>query len=196
MATKSKIILLGGGGHCKSCIDVIEQQGKYEIAGILDLPEKIGLKILKYQITGTDEQIALFAKKVKNFLITVGQIGTGELRKRLFEKLKKQEVKLPSIISPYAYVSPYAKVGEGTIIMHDVIVNAGAVIGNNCILNSRSLVEYDAVVQDHCHISTGSIVNAGVTIGNNSFLGSGSTTKQFSTVPPYTFVKASSIYKE
>ncbi len=30
---------MGGGGHCKSCIDVIEQEGKYKIAGIVDAKE-------------------------------------------------------------------------------------------------------------------------------------------------------------
>ena len=32
----SKIILIGGGGHCKSVIDIIEQDNKFKIAGIID----------------------------------------------------------------------------------------------------------------------------------------------------------------
>jgi len=47
---KEKIILIGGGGHCKSCIDVVEQQGKYQIAGIVDLPEKLHQKLLGYEV--------------------------------------------------------------------------------------------------------------------------------------------------
>ena len=37
---KEKIILIGGGGHCRACIDVIEQEGRFTIAGIVDVPEK------------------------------------------------------------------------------------------------------------------------------------------------------------
>ncbi len=48
--SKPKLILIGGGGHCKSCIDVIEQEDKFEIAGILDVPEKKGERILNYEI--------------------------------------------------------------------------------------------------------------------------------------------------
>ncbi|MBI4645951.1 MAG: acetyltransferase, partial [Bacteroidia bacterium] len=33
MKGKQKIILIGGGGHCKACSDVIETEGKYNIAG-------------------------------------------------------------------------------------------------------------------------------------------------------------------
>ena len=32
---------------------------------------------------------------------------------------------MPSIISPLAYVSPKAKIGEGTIVMHGAIINKG-----------------------------------------------------------------------
>ena len=54
---KEKIILIGGGGHCKSCIDVIVQEGKYRIAGIVDLPEKLHQKILGYEIISTDDDM-------------------------------------------------------------------------------------------------------------------------------------------
>ncbi|MDQ0969199.1 FlaA1/EpsC-like NDP-sugar epimerase [Flavobacterium sp. W4I14] len=44
---KQKIVLIGGGGHCKACIDVIEETGEYEILGILDQKENIGKKTLR-----------------------------------------------------------------------------------------------------------------------------------------------------
>jgi FlaA1/EpsC-like NDP-sugar epimerase len=72
------IILVGGGGHCKSCIDVIEQQGEYQIAGIVDLPEKLHQKILGYEVIATDEDLPRLADEYGNFLITLGQIKTPE----------------------------------------------------------------------------------------------------------------------
>ena len=54
---KEEIILVGGGGHCKSCIDVIEQEGRFLIAGIVDMPEKLGEKILDYEILCTDDDL-------------------------------------------------------------------------------------------------------------------------------------------
>jgi len=77
------LILLGGGGHCKSCIDVIEQQGVYNIIGILDDKEKAGSNILGYEIIGTDDDIHALIKKIKYFFITVGQIRTPETRIKL-----------------------------------------------------------------------------------------------------------------
>ena len=57
------LILIGGGGHCKSCIDVIEHENKYKIVGILDMAEKVGQKVLGYKIIGSDSDISTYVKK-------------------------------------------------------------------------------------------------------------------------------------
>ena len=44
---------------------------------------------------------------------------------------------LPVIVSPNAYVSKRAQIGNGTIIYHDAIVNTNAKIGKNCIINKK-----------------------------------------------------------
>ncbi len=55
--TGNSILLIGGGGHCKYCIDVIKQGGKYQIAGVVDLPEKQGQSVLGYAVLGTGEDL-------------------------------------------------------------------------------------------------------------------------------------------
>jgi len=174
---KEPIILIGGGGHCKSVIDVIEQQAVYEIAGIVDIPEKLGERVFKYKIIGQDSDLPMLVAKYKNFHITVGQIKTPESRIRLFNALKKLGANMPIIISPLAYVSTHANIEPGTTIMHFAVVNAGAKVGMNCIINTKALIEHDAVIGNHCHISTGAIVNGGVQIGDNVFYGSGAVCK-------------------
>lgn len=171
---KESIILIGGGGHCKSCIDVIEQENKYHIVGILDAPELVGTKILGYEILGTDDDFPKLLKTVGNFLITVGQIKSPAKRINLYNMVKNGGGRLPVIVSPIAYVARSAAIGEGTIIMHHAIVNNEAQIGFNCILNSKSLIEHETVTGDFCHISTGAIVNGQVKIGDRCFIGSNS----------------------
>ena len=83
------IILIGAGGHCKSCIDVIEQQKKYKIIGIIDNKKKVGTKIFNYKVIGNDSYLSKI-KKCKNVHISIGQIKTSEKRKNIFEKLKKK----------------------------------------------------------------------------------------------------------
>ncbi|MCG6191214.1 acetyltransferase [Maribellus maritimus] len=189
---KEPIVLIGGGGHCISCIDVIELTGQYEIAGILDQKEKIGQSVLNYMVTGSDESIKKLAAKGYNFLITVGQIKSSNIRRKIFEQVKKEGGKLPVIISPLAYVSKYATVAEGTIVMHHVLVNANASVGKSSIINSKALIEHETTVGDFCHISTGAKINGQADIGGDCFIGSNATVGNNISVCEKTIVTAGS----
>ena len=59
------------------------------------------------------------------------------------------------------------------------LINAGAKIGSNCIINSKALIEHDAIIGDHCHIATGAIVNGGVKVGSGTFFGSNAVSKEY-----------------
>lgn len=189
------LILVGGGGHCKSCIDVIEGLNNIKIIGVLDTKDKVGKEVSGYKIIGTDDDIEKYAREGVYFLITVGQIKTPDLRIKLYNKIKDVGGKLATIISQRAYVSEYATVGEGTIVMHDAFLNAGVKVGKNCILNTKSLLEHDVKVGDNCHISTASVLNGEVEIGEGSFVGSNSTVVQGVKIKSNAFLKAGSLIK-
>lgn len=164
------LILIGGGGHCKSVIDVAESAG-YNILGILDMPEDIGKSVLDYKVIGTDDDIPQFVDKAE-FIITVGFIKSPAIRMRIFDKVREAGGKLATIIASTAHVSRYASLGEGTVVMHQAVVNAGAKIGENCIINTFCNIEHDAVIGDQCHISTGTMVNGDCKVGKTCFIGS------------------------
>jgi sugar O-acyltransferase (sialic acid O-acetyltransferase NeuD family) len=191
---KPKLILIGGGGHCKSCIDVIEQENKFTIAGIVDINTSIS-DLLGYPLLGHDEDLAKLKLSYDYALITIGQIKTPAIRIRLLDYAKSLGFKFPAIISPRAYVSKHAKIGNGTIVMHDALINAGAIVGDNCIINSKSLIEHDAVIEDSCHISTGAIINGGVVIRQGTFVGSNAVTKESIQTKENDFIKAGSLFK-
>lgn len=167
---KKKLILIGGGGHCKSVIDVAESAG-YTITGVLDLPESVGNKVLGYEVIGTDDQIADFVKD-HYFIVTVGQIKDAAVRIKLHQKIADAGGILATLIAPTAHVSKYAHVGEGTVVMHHAMVNADAKIGKGCIINTYSNIEHDAIIGNFCHISTGAMVNGNCVVGSETFLGS------------------------
>jgi len=168
-----EILLIGGGGHCRSCIDVIEAQGRYKIAGIVQPEFHEGETVLGYPVIGDDEGLPSLLKETNQALVTVGQIKNPDIRSRLYQQLIQLHAELPFIISPNAYCSRRATIAQGTIMMLGSTINAGAMIGENCIVNSQALIEHDATVKAHCHISTGARVNGGVQIGEGCFIGSG-----------------------
>ena len=173
-----KILLIGAGGHARSCIDVLEDENQFEIAGLIEKGESMFNESLGYPVIGTDDDLKVLRQQYKNALITVGQIKSPKNRIKLYQLLKELDFTLPVIVSSRAYVSKHSQIGEGSIIMHGVIVNANAKIGNNCIVNNRALIEHDAVIGDHCHIATGAIINGEVSVENETFIGSGAVIKQ------------------
>jgi len=174
----NKIILVGAGGHARTCIDVVETTQQYKIAGLVDKCDKKNPNLFGYPVLGSDGELAKLRNTFSYALITIGQIKDAKRRSSLFELLVRLKFTLPKIISPSASVSKHAQVGRGTIIMPGAIVNANASIGLNCIINSAALIEHDAIIEDHCHISTGAVINGEVKVGANSFVGSGTITHQ------------------
>ncbi len=164
------LILVGGGGHCKSVIDVAESAG-FTILGILDRALPKGSKVLGYSILGNDDLIKPFVDQVE-FIVTVGQITSPDIRIRLHEMVRCAGGKLATIVASTAHVSNYAEIGEGTVVMHKTVVNAGAQIGEGCIVNTFANIEHDVKLGDYCHISTGVMVNGESIIGEGTFIGS------------------------
>ncbi len=166
-----QLIMVGGGGHCRSLIEVAESAG-YAVLGVLDLPENVGKEFLFTQVIGTDDDIPAYVDQAE-FVIAVGSIKDPSTRIRLFEQVKAAGGKLATVVASTARVSKYATLGEGTVVMHHALVNAGAKVGSNVILNSFADIEHDSVIGDHCHVSTGAIVNGGCRVGSACFVGSG-----------------------
>jgi len=191
---KKNLILIGGGGHCKSVIEVAESAG-YTIIGILDRPEEVGKKVLGYEIIGIDDDIPQYIDKAE-FVITVGFIKNPALRIQLYEKVLQAGGQLTTLIASTAHVSRYAQIGQGTVIMHQAFVNAGAVIGNNVIINTFANIEHDAHIGNQCHISTGTMINGDCQVGDNCFIGSQSVLANAISICPDVVIGAGSLVRK
>lgn len=165
------LILVGGGGHCKSVIDVAETAGR-PIKGILDIPDLYGCECLGYKVIGSDIDIPRYVNDCE-YLITLGFITNSDKRRKIQHLIKEVNGQLALLQSPLSHVSSHASVGNGTVVCHKACINAGAHIGENCIINTASNIEHDVTIGDNVHISTGAMVNGGVAIGNDVFIGSG-----------------------
>jgi sugar O-acyltransferase (sialic acid O-acetyltransferase NeuD family) len=180
--TIKNLLLIGAGGHARSCIDVIERQNEFNIIGLIGLSNQVDKLCSGYPIIGIDDDLPLIVKSCEYALITTGQIGSSAHRESLFYKASEAGFKFPTIVSPTACISKHALIGPGSIVMHGALINTGSIVGHNCIINSRALIEHDVVVGDHCHISTGAILNGSVNVKSKSFIGSGVVIKQGLTI--------------
>lgn len=186
-----KLIFVGGGEHCRSCVDVILEGKKYQIIGILD---KINAKqhlVCDIPIIGDDSLVPNYVKDCF-FSISLGDPKGASRRNHIFDAICAIGGRFATIVSPRAHVSRFASLGLGTFVLHDCLVNSGAVIGRNCILNTKSLIEHDVVIGDHVHISTAVVVNGGCKIGDNTYIGSGTVLRDHVQIGPNVFIGAGS----
>ena len=166
-----ELILLGAGGHCRSCVDVAEVAG-WKIAGFVSPNESDFL--YEYPHLGDDSWLLSWdMPKHIQCLIAVGQIKAATLRRQLYDSLRQQQISLATVISPHAYVSQHAVVAQGSVVMHGAVINASATVAENCIINSQALLEHDVTIGAHTHISTGTRINGGVSVGCGVMVGSG-----------------------
>jgi len=197
MKSLPDIILVGGGGHCSSVIDVIENEGRYRIAGIVDVPEKVGHMMLNYPVIGNDSELEDLIAKFSMAHISMGHISSPEKRIQLYNIIIALGATTPVIIAPSAHVSKYATIGEGSIVMHQALVNVHARIGDNCIINNKALIEHNTQIGNHCHVSTGAIVNGSCNIGPSCFIGSGAVIKHGISIAQNSIIGAGAVvYKD
>lgn len=190
---KKKIILIGGGGHCKACIDIIERFPEFQIYGVLDNKLSIGSKILDYEVIGNDIDLPNIKKEIDYAFITFGSIYDLKIRTEKFNLLKEYNFILPKFIGSNSYISKYSSLDEGTIIMNNCIINTNTKIGKNCIVNNNSLVDHDSIIEDGCHISTSVTINGNCQIGRNTFIGTSSTILNNAKIQKDSFIKANTL---
>jgi sugar O-acyltransferase (sialic acid O-acetyltransferase NeuD family) len=177
---KKQIILVGGGGHAKACLDVIESDSTWQLKGYVDVKQTLS-DSYDLDYLGCDLEASKYVHEAK-FLITIGQLGHSTTREKLYNELKGLNAEFATVKSNNAIISKKSIIGEGSIIMHGTILQTDTFIGENCIVNDRVLIEHDSTIGNHCHISTGAIINGGVRIGNGVFIGSGSVLKNGITI--------------
>ena len=169
---KKGLLLIGGGGHCRSVLDSILASDTYGRIGIID-PD--GSSCMGIPVIGKDEDLPrLFRDGWTDAVITVGSIGDTGLRRRLYETVKAIGFCLPPVADPTATVGKDAVLGEGTFIGKRAVVNAGARTGVCAIVNTGAIIEHDCSIGDFAHISTGATVRQSVRIGTGALIGAGS----------------------
>ncbi|MFL0165513.1 acetyltransferase [Candidatus Clostridium helianthi] len=170
-----RIILVGGGGHCKSIIDSINGLKQFEIVGIVDkkINENMGLGI---DVIGSDENLGeLYKSGIKNAFISVGSVGNPCIRVKLYNILKKIGYNFPKIIDKTAIVSESALINDGVFVGKGAIINAKVTIEKQCIINSGTIVEHDCNISEFVHLAPGVTVSGGVNIGKRTHVGTNST---------------------
>jgi sugar O-acyltransferase (sialic acid O-acetyltransferase NeuD family) len=174
LKAKESLLVFGAGGHAKVVIDVIEHQGHYEIAGLLDDDLRFqGSRVFGYPVLGTRADLpALHSARLRHAIVA---IGDNESRAAVAALLHRGGWQFANAVHPRAYVGRGVTIGPGSVLMAGCVVNADAYLGAQVILNTGATVDHDCRIEDTVHIAPGCHLCGGVSVGQGSFLGAGST---------------------
>ena len=189
-ATK-KLLVIGGGGHCRSVLDCVLSLGLYDEVGIVD---KENVEILGVPVVGSDpDLISLFQKGWTDAFITVGSVGNTAARRRLYSIIREIGFHVPAIVDKTVAMSDGIQIGDGCFIGKNAVVNTGASLGCCAIINTGAIVEHDCSVGDFSHISPGTVLCGQVRIGNDTHIGAGSVIRQQISVGNNVMIGAGSV---
>lgn len=174
-----KLLLVGGGGHCKSVLDTVLNSKQYTDVGIIDMNEPIGSTMFGVPIIGRDSDLtSLFDEGYQYAFVTIGSVGNPALRIKLYNLLEEIGFQIPTIFDHSAEISNHVIIESGVFIGKNAIVNAGTLIKKGAIVNTGSIIEHDCRIESFVHIAPGAVLSGAVSIGKSTHIGSNSTIKQ------------------
>ena len=174
MKAKEKLVVFGAGGHAKVVLDIVEQQGDYEIAGLVDDDIKHrGKRFFGYPVLGTRAELpALRSAQLRHAIVTIGDNAS---RASVAALLDRDGWQFASAVHPRASIGRGVKIGPGSVVMAGCVVNADATLGGHVIVNTGATVDHDCRIEDAVHIAPGCHLCGGVSVGQGSLLGAGTT---------------------
>jgi sugar O-acyltransferase (sialic acid O-acetyltransferase NeuD family) len=184
------IVLVGGGGHAKVVISILQKLRSRSILGYTDM--KDNGSILGVSFLGSDSELDKLVREHNglNAVIALGQVGLGKQRYELWDRLHSPAISFPWIVSPGAIINEGVSWGEGAMVMDGAVINAGAAVGRGAIVNTNSTIEHDVTLEDWVHVAPGATVCGGVTVGRFSMIGAGAAVIQGIKIAPECIVGA------
>ncbi len=174
---KDKLVLYGAGGHGKVVFDIAKDF--FEVVCFIDdSPEKWGSLVMGVEVRSPDCLKSLMQEGIRYAFPSIGSIGYPKARKNIYFLLKELGYSLPTLVSLNACVSSYVELGEATVVMPGVVINAGSIIGNNSIVNTASSIDHDCIIGNHVHIAPGVVLSGGVIIEDDVHIGTGASVIQ------------------
>lgn len=172
---KDKIFVFGASGHAKVVIDIIEQQGVFEIAALVDDNALLkGTSVYGYIVRGGKAEL-LALQESQGLSKGIVAIGSNAARCAVSSWLISNGFGLVRAIHPSAQLARGVKIGAGTVVMAGAVINSDAFIGSNVIINSRTSIDHDCIIGDDTHIAPGVTLCGTVTVGEGTFICAGAT---------------------
>lgn len=170
--TNKPIIILGAGGHGEVVLDTCLSAG-LKVAGFLSLPSQVNNTVQNIPVIGSDDLIKDPAFIAKHHFIVA--VGDQQKRRELSLEILKHGGKLQTVIHPTAVISPFAQIGDGTLVCANATIQTSTKIGAYAIINTGAVVDHHTFVGDGTHICPNATLAGEVVCEEGVFVGTNAT---------------------
>ncbi|WP_256079408.1 acetyltransferase [Massilia sp. YIM B04103] len=188
------IFLIGSSGHARVIIDIVEKEGRYRIAGLIDGLRPAGETTLGYPVLGgPDELPQLLQQHLVHGVILA--IGDNHARIRMAEKLADlcPGLVFPNAIHPAAVLGRDVAIGPGSVVMAGAVLNPCCRVGAHCIVNTKASLDHDAVLGDGASLAPGVTTGGACVIGAETAVGAGAVVLHRVEVGAYSVIGAGAV---
>jgi sugar O-acyltransferase (sialic acid O-acetyltransferase NeuD family) len=166
------ILILGGKGGAKMCIDAIKYSGDYEIIGIIDSELRIGELVSDIPVLGGENLLRYcFEYGIQKITVSFSSLNNLPLRESKIKLLKEIGFQFPNIIHPSALIESSVIIGEGNIVLSGSIIGSCAKVGDYNYINTGSIICHESIVGNNNHLAPNSVLAGRVILGNNTLIG-------------------------
>lgn len=167
------VILLGGGGHARVLIDALRLLS-VQVLGVTDpRPDVLMMRVLGVPVLGPDQAILEHDPSEVLLVNGLGSVSDTSARKRLFTSFLSRGYAFAGLVHPRATMATTVLVSEGVQVMAGAVIQAGATLGDNVIINTRASVDHECQIGSHVHVAPGATLSGGVHVGEGAHIGTG-----------------------
>jgi sugar O-acyltransferase (sialic acid O-acetyltransferase NeuD family) len=179
IVARERLVIWGASDQCRVDYPILRQLGCQIEALIDDTPDKRSpFEEVPIYLGEQGLDAFLQASKIGSlgFVVAIGN-PYGHVRMKLHHLLKGKGLSPVSFADPTALICKTAVYGEGLQVMPAAIVHNDVKIGDQCIINTRALVEHDCVLKDGVEIGPGAVLCGRVHVGKNTWIGANATVR-------------------
>lgn len=167
------VVVIGAGGHAKVLIAALGRLGA-RILGATDTDAaKHGQTVLDVPVLGGDETLSVHDPAAIFLVNGLGTMNRTEVRRTIYERFVGRGYRFATVIDPLALIAGPVEFGLGAQVLAGAVVQPGARLGVNCIVNTRASIDHDCVIGAHAHIAPGATLSGGVRVGEGAHVGTG-----------------------
>ena len=137
---KEKLLLVGAGGFGRIAMEHAVRE--YDCAFVDDSYPSTK-EVCSIPVVGKISDLATLFNTYKKLIVV---IGNTKLRESIYQQATKIGYDFPNIIATSAYISPFATIGKGCVILNNVVIQNQAQIGNGVLLNPGVEVHHNCSI--------------------------------------------------